>query len=230
LNIKGLQKRLKGLGVDIPDRTLRHYVSKGIVTGPKHESKKTQKRTGRPISAYKQGANDDAFAKGRPGRFYNWPEVAVEQAAAAWAVQNLDTYREPHTLDTVLRTKHQAQELHEMFTTNMDLDQFNRVYQRDFNPKGEPGPYLISYEKHPLLTLWITALEKARHKKLITKPCNVIFDVAIEGSMADGTFRSAFRGVRFEDSDQDALTWNMYRLDTITGCGLDQRYYSDSSK
>lgn len=189
-----LQERLKKLGVAISERTLNSWREAGFLTGPKLIEKPRRSR-GRPA-----GKQDEKT----PGPSYEWPPETLEEAAAVWALKNSDIYRRRPDPNTILRVKHKAKELHERYTVTLDLkDLPGDEYRKDVTPNGVTGTFFFSYDLHPLLVLWIAAVEKVRHNIPINENRLVTFCWVKEE--VQGETKLAFRGVELEESDENEL-------------------------
>jgi GNAT superfamily N-acetyltransferase len=172
-----LQLRLRELGVDVPDDTVRRWATTKLITGPTRYSK-----------------------SGQRGQFRDWPEESVEEAAAVWALKNLDTYlgASPNH-DTIRRVRHLASEIHHRLTKETvlgsSLESILHI-KKDVTPKGEKRDFICSYDLHPLIELWIASIEKVRHKIPISEPRRVIF--LWLHFLGDG--KCTFRDVALEES------------------------------
>ena len=181
MNFREVQLRLNQLGVVIKDGTLKRWATVKLIAGPVRDSQ-----------------------PGRRGARWIWPEEAIEDAAAVWALWHLETYLARHSRETIERVKYEAKELHQKYTDNLRLeglpgDEFRKAY----DPKGVKGTYLLSYMLHPLVILWITSIEKVRHNVPIRQNRKVIFDWAKE--TVHGEAKLTFYGVRLEESNSNEV-------------------------
>jgi len=151
-----LTERLSEVGLgpkDLPRSTLRNWAREGLIPRSTPYSK-----------------------LGRRGRFRNWPEETVEEAAAVWALRNpkRDRFYAKPTLDTIRRVRSEATWVHKKFKT--DPVHQKGVYQEFYNTRGERHSYLRSYDLHDFIVTWIVTIEKVRRKKSVHEPANVIFN------------------------------------------------------
>ena len=189
MEFEELQVRLRQIGVVVKDGTLRRWATTKLIAGPERFSK-----------------------PGTQGQFRDWPEEAVEDAAAVWALKNLDTYWANPNHDTIRRVKHKAKELHELYTKHLTLDKLpGDEYRNDVTPKGEAGTFVHSYDLHPLIVLWITSVEKARHKVAIKENRSVTF--CWKREEVQGQPKLTFRGAKLEESDKNELHISLSRKD-----------------
>lgn len=201
MNFQELQSRLNQLGIVIKDKTLSRWATTKLITGPVRDP------------------NPD-----RRGARWIWPEEAVEDAAAVWALWHLETYRTRPSRETIERVKCEAKELHEKYTTSLRLDGLpSDEFRRAYDTKGEKGTYLLSYGLHPLVILWTTTIEKVRHNVSIREHRKVTFDWARE--TAQGEAKLTFRGVRLEESDSNDLDLFVYRAASKSGQEFERKYY-----
>jgi hypothetical protein len=189
MDFNELQSRLNKVGVVVPDGTLRRWASDGLVTGPKKYKKL------RP--GYKN--------RYLPGRFMNWPEKAVYEAAAYWAVKHSDPSGIYVTKETMKRIK----TLTEKFFKNVDaVDR-----RQDYAPDGTPNMYFSSYDIHPLFVAYIAAYEKAFDKRRMDQRIKVKYCVVKKlNCRKNDSFEDFYPvvGVELEeiDNDCDVLTWD----------------------
>jgi hypothetical protein len=181
MEFEELQVRLRQIDVVVKDGTLRRWATTKLIAGPERFSK-----------------------SGTQGQFWDWPEEAVEDAAAVWALKNLDTYWANPNHNAIRRVKHKAKELHELYTKHLTLDKLaGDEYRKDVTPKGETGTFFHSYDLHPLLIIWITTIEKVRHKVAIKENRLVTFCWVKE--KVQGETKLAFHGVKLGESDKNEL-------------------------
>jgi hypothetical protein len=138
------------------------------------------------------------------GRLSNWPEATLEEAAACWAVRHFNTRWATPTTDAIRQTRQLAEKIRE---TPFD------VLKAEIKPDGSRGMFFFSYEMHPLVVLWVTAVEKARQGWAIQKPALVTFDWTIEGTPQAGTLKVTLVGVTLEAADKDVLQIKTKRID-----------------
>jgi hypothetical protein len=147
--------RLSEIGLspkDLPRSTLRNWAREGLIPGPSPYSK-----------------------KGRSGRFRNWPQEAVEEAAAVWALRNLESgwFLSPPPSDTVKRIKFEADSIHNKLKN--DINFCRHFAEKSFDPEGRVGYYLKSYDLHPYIVTRISTIEKVRHTKSVRETAKVVF-------------------------------------------------------
>ena len=177
--------RLKAVGLgpkELPRSTLRNWAREGLIPRPTPYSK-----------------------PGKQGRYRNWPEEAVEQAAAVWALRNLksDRFLSRPPSNTIKRVKFEATDTYETFEN--DADFHHKIHNRSFDPEGKEGYYLKSYDLHPFIVTWIATIEKVRHKMSVNEPANVIFDWKSH-LVREGEFELRYDGVTVEPSDYNRIS------------------------
>ena len=211
VNYKEFEKGLERLGVDVTMATVRNWARRGLI--PKytpHQRKKKLKKLDsdsitsfgffdspykiKPISCYR-GDTDSSFdgkarrkRKRRPGRFTDWSEDALVEAAAVWAVKycnrdckgNVIPWKAvtPATIGTVqliarevYSSPHPFYKIAERMIDCRweDPPSFNPFTYKDVEMK------LVRDEKRNRLTVtYIAAVEKARRGTPVTEPRRVI--------------------------------------------------------
>jgi hypothetical protein len=224
VNITQLRERLHDLNIDVPERTLRYWAQNELVTPSIPAPQRTRRKLGRHPKDGKPSERE--IAKGRPGRFHEWSEDAVAEAAAAWAMLNLIDRRKWMLL--ALDKKTYAQKLLPILRTPTFPKECRDYFRGNFKPEPSQEWYRISSAAGSMVAAWITAFEKARAYIPITDPYEVTFEVAIKKSgQANSPY--FFRGVRFEPSEAHVLTWHRYYLDTRHGRDYDRTHYSECS-
>lgn len=138
------------------------------------------------------------------GRLSDWPETTVEEAAACWALRHFNTRWATPTVDAIKRTRRLVGKLRE---TPFD------ILKAGLKPDGNRAMFFFSYELHPLIVLWVTTVEKARHGWPIQKPAQVTFAWTIEGTPQAGTLKHTLVGVTLEAADRDVLQIHSERID-----------------
>ncbi len=128
------------------------------------------------------------------GRLSDWPEASVEEAAACWALRHLNTVWAVPSNDNIKRVRSFA---HRLYETPIG------IMAGAVKPDGTRGMCFFSYELHPLIVLWATTVEKARHGWPILRPARVTFEWTIEGTPREGTFKKKLVDVNLEKSDDD---------------------------
>jgi hypothetical protein len=179
---------LKQIGLTpkkLPRSTLRNWAREGLIPGPEAYSK-----------------------EGEQGQYRKWPEEAVEEAAAVWALRNLNKDQSRPPAKMVKRVKFEAQRIHEMIKN--DVNFIDAIYQRCFDSTGTEGTYMKAYDLDPYIKLWIIAIEKARHEQSIVEPATITFnwikDLDRQGDNESWEFR--YCGVTFEPSDHDEINYH----------------------
>jgi len=180
--------RLSEIGIspnDLPRSTLRNWAREGLIPGPEPYTK-----------------------KGRRGRFRDWPDEALEEAAAVWALRNLEAgwFLSPPPSDMVKRIKLAANAISEKFRNNPKS--YEGVFRKQYDPNGDEFDYIISYDLHPFIVSWINSVEKVKKKKSVRDPAKVIFDWNNHLIYENGVECSElkFDGVKLEPSDQNTVT------------------------
>ncbi len=91
MNDAQLVKRLEDLGISITIDKLRRYAAQELVAAPPIRYQRQQKRVGKPPNPVKAKKDGRIMQKARLGRLpRGWPEQALEEAAALWAVSHND--------------------------------------------------------------------------------------------------------------------------------------------
>jgi hypothetical protein len=225
LNIVQLLERLHDLGIDVPQRTLRYWAYHGLVSPSIPVPQRTRRKLGRRAK-YEEPAERE-ITKGRPGRYHDWSEDAVSEAAAAWATLNLIDHRKQMRLVRI--KKRYAQKLLPILRTPTFSKKCGDYFRGNFRPDLSKERYSISSADGSMVAAWVTAFEKARACMSIPDPYEVTFDVAIKTSgQANSPY--FFRGVQFELFDAHVLTWHRYYLDTPHGRDYDRTHYSECSR
>lgn len=150
-----LDEQLAELGVRIPEGTLTRWAAEGLIPSPSAYFKKKERRLGRP-SSKKEAEDHNEWG---PGRFMDWPDEAVEIAAAVWALRNrpepsgyqvLQPPRKrkrnvPHQRkrkrnvpnDTVMLVEQEGKKLHNLLET--DCKEASLFLRSAMNQKGTLG-------------------------------------------------------------------------------------------
>jgi hypothetical protein len=189
MDFKELQSRLNEVGVVVPDGTLRRWAADGLITGPAKYKK------------LREGSKN----RYRRGRFMSWPDKAVYEAAACWAVKNLDPIGIYVPKETIKRIKTLADE----FFKNVDAVD----WRQDYAPDGTPNMYFSSYDIHPLFVTYVAAYEKAFDKRRMDQQIQVKYHVMTKLNCSKNDDSKRFYpvvGVELEkiDKDCDILTWD----------------------
>jgi len=181
-----IQRRLKDLGVKVPERTLRDWAGAGIIAG-------SQSAPPNPPGRPKKGT-EDKMAK--PGPRREWPVEAVYEAAACWAIKYL----------TDPGTEPEYREITKLKVLTYEF--FKNAYAIDWWQD-----YVSSYDIDPLFVVYIAAYEKAVANCKIRQRVKVKYHVMskMNCNRIDG-FKRFYPvvGVELEKSngDCDYLTWD----------------------
>jgi|GEM_PF-827976 hypothetical protein len=81
-------KRLGDLGIMIDIGKLQRWSNQKLIPDYKTHYQPRRKKRGRPSDTVKAGKEGGILEKSRLGRVSDWPEEALEEAAAVWAVRN----------------------------------------------------------------------------------------------------------------------------------------------
>jgi hypothetical protein len=173
LNISELQNRLKKIGAvskkgaAIPERTLRDWAKKGLITGPEPAPRKTQKYVGRPKTSSKHSNNK--IERGKPGRYYEWPEESYEEAAAVWSIRNLfpDLENKFKKNEAIIELRREADDFYFRFYFP------NHLFSSWFWQKSPQNEFRVKINKE--LVVWVSAVEKARKKVRLDTPVKIEF-------------------------------------------------------
>jgi hypothetical protein len=202
MDFNELRSRLDELGVDIADGTLRRWASDGLIAGPEKYKK------------LREGSKN----RYRRGRFMNWPEQAVYEAAACWAVRHRDPIGSYIPKETIKRIK----ALKDQFFKNV----YAVDWRQDYAPDGTANMYFSSYDIHPLFKAYVAAYEKAFDKRRMDQQVKVKYLVMTKlNCRKNDNFEDFYPVVGVEvkkiDSDCDVLTWDYVEpweyLDPDTG-------------
>jgi len=174
MNIKELQKRLKELevvnpetGAVIPERTLREWASQDFIPQPILATRKTRRKAGRPPGSVSKGKRNEIIVRGAPGRHYEWPEEAVFEAAACWALKHLNPRQGSVPKETIKRVK---MLVHKFFENVSAVG-----YRIDYSPDGIKRAFFSSYDIDPLFRTYLTAYEKALNKVPLTDRVKITY-------------------------------------------------------
>lgn len=206
MDVKELRERLQKIGVDISERTIRRWGEKGLIEDHRR----------------------NLFKRGR-GHAADWPEVALQETCAVWAVRHSYSY-EPRVLTNKILTNEKIREIKK---------EAKRVYEYPFAyydlayDVKLTGPNPSTIYSHDALTLkvvddneldalvkiWIAALEKAKRGKVICKPKKVVFhwrsiikpSDTIETS---GKWTFTLHDVVLEEADRDELVFLLDGMDS----------------
>lgn len=145
---------------------------------------------------------------GRRGAVWNWPEKTVEDAAAVWVIRELkpDEFWTPPSTITLKRIKFEANNIYQKYRS--DPESYKCFFRKQFDPEGNVGAYLISYDLNPFVVSWIATVEKVRRKKSIFEPAKVVFNWKYHLGYENGneSLKLEFEDVTLEPSDYDTVT------------------------
>ena len=143
-----------------------------------------------------------------------WPEETAEAAALVWAVRNsvyLTPTRELSSqsnvkikqrqvpIPVVKRLQQEGSSLHTLLTT--DCKEAARLFRTCLYPNGFHRPIAIAVSPlkgktlHPLVVLWIAAIEAVRHDMPVGKPVSLEYSWTIK---EDG--QTEFRGMSAQET------------------------------
>lgn len=149
MDITQLQSRISALiRKEIPKPTLRRWAAEGIITKPERHSK--GKGGGR-------------------GRVSDWPEKAVEEAAACWYIRSGKLTLVPPSAKVLVEVKRISAQLYDSPLWN---------------------PYFTG-ELCPLVVLWTCAVEKIRQGHYLMNPALLTFNWSTERSKKKQTGKLA---------------------------------------
>ncbi len=86
-----LVTRLKELGISTKIDKLRRWSKQGLIPGYEIYYQPKRRRLGRPENPAKAKKEGRIIENARLGRVSKWPEEALEEAAAVWAVRHINT-------------------------------------------------------------------------------------------------------------------------------------------
>ena len=176
--------RLNELGIAIKIEKLRRWSKQGLIPDYETYYQPNRKKRGRPPNPVKAEKDGKILEKARLGRVSNWPEEALEEAAALWAVR----YKNNHIKSDGIKVTAEVTELIKCAAAMLDQSPF-AVYtlppitgplsthhivpeeieinfvSEDFDGlelfPGEDNAKKANY-LNKLVIAWITAVEKVR--------------------------------------------------------------------
>jgi|GEM_PF-581008 hypothetical protein len=167
MDLEDLQSKLRELGVDIPQNTLKRWGYDGLIPRPER---------------YKHGKGSK-----QKGRAASWSEDALTEAAAIWAIRNGKIIKMALLRKLIPYIKHSALHVYEypMAVYALPVADPNRPTQRatyrsiimtlpydHYRDLEIPQPDQATW--HSLLTTWIAAKEKAKRGCPINEKVQVI--------------------------------------------------------
>lgn len=168
MNLEELQFRLRELGVDIPQNTLKRWGYDDLIPRPER---------------YKHGKGS-----GKKGRVVSWSEDAVTEAAAVWAIRHNKIMKKAPSRRLIPYIKRSALHVYEYPTAvyTPPVTDPNYLAQRAtykdvkmtlpyhrYKDIEVPQPDEATW--HSLLTTWIAAKEKTKRRCPIDEKVQVIF-------------------------------------------------------
>ncbi|MGA2883961.1 MAG: hypothetical protein ABSE80_02240 [Halobacteriota archaeon] len=191
-----LSKKLRDLGITIPEHRLCRWSREGLITS--HETK------GRP---------------GKAGRYASWPDDAVEQAAAIYVLRQKNVAWKTSTRALLAAKKIVTRfyEIIEEFCKTEDWQVLEDLYElyeavesRLFLA-GHPTGYMLGgLLRQPAVIKWIATLEKVRRDEPLDTVARVVFCWTQHVVQVDGieSVRLQYNGpVIFSNSaDEDMIT------------------------
>lgn len=193
-----LHKRLRTLGITIPEGTLRRWVHEGIIP--------------RPSSKHKG-------IGGGSGRFSDWPEETVERAAIVYVLRHSDTAWAKPTAQAIIETKKVVDKFYAIIRESKEtgdvslLEKLDALLIWEETPDGKRGMMYASYGLHPLVVIWIAALEKIRNNNALSEHYEVTFNWTRRNVETESgkVVRLVYEGVTLGPSDKDSLGYNYDR-------------------
>ena len=162
MDFRELDSRLQEIGLNIPSSTLHKWASERLIPRPK---------------SYTKGKG------GGKGRFMDWPENAVEEAAAVYYLRHYDVAWARPTKKNILTAKDFVTRFYSIIEeaiqtedVERSMQKFNALMTPDTMPDGRRDVFFGSYMIDPLIKTWIATIEKIRHNKPITEQFRVVFN------------------------------------------------------
>jgi len=175
LNISELLERLKSVGVDISERTLRQWAYDDLITRPDPPLPKEPKSRGRP--SFKKQEKEREIGRGSGQGFKEWSEQSFEDAIAVWMIRHPSSgleNGETISNDSIKSIRHEAKDLHEMLINYVD-DAHHYFFMHT-----ETDKYAFDNDRlkdvDPSIVSWITVVEKLRHGILLDIPVRAVFE------------------------------------------------------
>ena len=108
---------------------------------------------------------------GKQGRYRNWKQETVEEAAAVRVIKNTNkmNFGLLLSINTIKRIEHQADKVSEKLRS--DPKSYKDVFRQQHDPKGDEFSYIISYDLHPFIVSRITTVEKSQETEISPWPC-----------------------------------------------------------
>jgi len=162
MEIDELQSRLRRLGADIPQNTLKRWAYDGLIPKPRR---------------IKHGKGS-----GKKGRAVSWDPAAIADAAALWAVKEATSRKLLPSKKRIDVIKHAVFHVYESPFAIYSLRNGDTAVSVKFVDEGFPGLTLFPGKTLPnrsdtlnsLVVVWICAKEKARRRKPILQPVRVM--------------------------------------------------------
>jgi hypothetical protein len=162
------------------------------------------------------------------GRFAQWPEKSLEDAVATWMVRYSDPVWGPPSKTHLLKIKDAAEELREEPWKHFEVvfrrmddappwytfeEQWFSSYVADIRGTEE----YVLLTPHQLVSRWLAAVEKVRHKAPLRSPAIVVYDWNIDGSR-DSTGRLC-------ESKEFEYTFNRAAFETYSHSRLNEQVW-----
>jgi hypothetical protein len=195
LNIEGLRRRLKDLGVNIPERTLRDWASKGFIPRPTLATRKTRRKLGFPVGYRSKGERNEIVVRGAPGRRYKWPEEAVFEAAACRALKPPNPRGQPASEKTIKRVSDETIKRVKMLVYKFFENAAAVEYREDYNPDGTKTTVFSDYGIDPLFRIYLVTYEKALNKVPLTERVKIIYYYVPLNCSKNGQFISYIKKI-----------------------------------
>jgi hypothetical protein len=176
MDFEELSARLDKIGISIPGGTIRRWRWQGLIEGP--EAKWKGPHGGR-------------------GRFMEWPERAVEDIAAIWAVRRNRLYTRPPSAKRIEQIKSVVHSFHIWPAAFYTLPPFivagpmrgTILKYDDIKMRFDQDEQL-----HDLVVKWIIAVEKAKRQWPMSEPARVVFRWISYKRAEDGTWKRNQKG------------------------------------
>jgi hypothetical protein len=177
MNFDELSARLDKLGIiSMPGGTIRRWRWQGLIEGP--EAKWKGPHGGR-------------------GRFMEWPERAVEEIAAVWAVGHNGLHTRTPSIKRIEQIKSVVQNFYERPIATYYLPPIilagpmrgTRLKYSDIKMRLAEDEQL-----HHLVVRWVIATEKAKRQWPMSRPAKVVFRWISFKKAEDGTWKRNQKG------------------------------------
>lgn len=187
INSAQFVKRLEELGISLDAEKLRTWSKQELISPYKIRYQRRKKKTGRPPNKEKARKEGRILEKARLGRIAEWPEQALEETAAVYAVQTLalrmveegTRERKKLSVNEIRKIKDTArgvfmspQVIHELpYTFDLTTPNPSHIYSfQDLETKVATNRMLNAFAM-----TWISARAKVRHKTENTASLETMF-------------------------------------------------------